>query len=499
MYKDIISDGKGERMKRILLIIFIFALFIFYGEAFAKTAVFSGAEFLDNISYVKYDGSYYYFKKAMAIRNVDSGNIAYCLEPFEALVDGSTYTGYKKFDTKFNLSKKQWDRIRKIAYYGYGYQGHLSQKWITITQFLIWRTVDSNSSFNWIDNVYDRNVIYPYNKEINELESLIKNHEVVPNISENIKMGINSTIEIEDSSKVLNDFEVKYADFDVTIRDNVLIIKSSEEKSGKIILKKKEFASSDVEFFYANGTQSVIERGKVESIEFPLNIEVISGSIEIKKVDSSNLDMTPLGEASLVGAVYGVYDNSSNLVGEVVIGSDNSGILSNLSFGAYYVKEIKAGNGYRLDQNEYFVRLDEESPNSSLILSNDVIQSKIIITKYFGTKNEYDSKTMKVESGIIFEIYDINNSLVYSGSTNDFGKLEVTLPYGSYIIKQINTTYGYSKVDDIFVTIDEQSSDDIYFSLTDLKAEVPNASIFSYDMLLFKLFDVVLKRFNFVI
>lgn len=470
-------------MKKITLIIFSLFLFILgSNNVCAKTASFSAAENLPNISYAKFNNYYYHYRNAKAIRNLDNNNIAYCIEPFETLIDGSSYTGYTSFNDKFNISVEQWDRIKLLVYYGYGYKDHMEPKWISITQLLIWRTVDNESLFNWIDNRTDRNIIYPYDNEIMELEELIKKHEVLPNISNSVVMGINDTVELVDDNMVLNDYSITSSDFDAKIVDNKLIINSGSIENGDIVLVKNGTGyENNVEFFYNSDTQSIVERGNLDLIETKINVNVIAGSISIKKIDSGTQDVIPSGEASLIGSIYDVYDNNKELVGEIVIDDDNIGRLDNLKLGTYYVKERIAGEGYYLDSNEYVVEVKLDNLHNELILSNNVITSKVKIYKQFGSNEEYASNTMKPEIGIMFEFYNNKNDLIYTGSTDEFGLLEVSLPYGNYTIKQVNTTSGYSKVEDMNITINEESNVSINLSLSDMKIEVPNAGLYRFD------------------
>ena len=84
---------------------------------------------------------------------------------------------------------------------------------------------------------------------------------------------------------------------------------------------------------------------------------------------------------------------------------------------------------------------------------------------------------MKREKNINFLIFDSSNNLVYSGITNKNGILEVVLPYGNYVLKQINSTNGYKVADDYLFSIDEKSSYSIDIVLYDFKIDVPNAGI----------------------
>lgn len=82
---------------------------------------------------------------------------------------------------------------------------------------------------------------------------------------------------------------------------------------------------------------------------------------------------------------------------------------------------------------------------------------------------------MNNESNILFEIYDINNILINTIKTDINGKAIITLPYGTYTIKQINTTEGYNKSNDITINIKDTEKETI--NIYDYKIKVPNTKI----------------------
>ena len=84
---------------------------------------------------------------------------------------------------------------------------------------------------------------------------------------------------------------------------------------------------------------------------------------------------------------------------------------------------------------------------------------------------------MKKEVGISFDIYDKDNNLVDTITTDENGYCEIVLPYGTYKISQKNTTANYQMVDDKEITIDENSEPEILIELNDVEIEVPNAYI----------------------
>lgn len=464
-------------MKRNILIIFFCALLIFTNsKVYATEASFSIFEKLGNIANLKHDDVYYYFYYAYAIRNTDTKNMAYCIEPFTDLIEKIPYTGYKNYDSKFGFSKELWDKLKLLSYYGYGYKNHTDEKWINITQVAIWREVDPRHTFEWIDNVYDRNVVKPYEKELKELYDLVNNHAKLPNIDKEITLSINSTATLEDSNLVLNDFKIKDSTIDASIEDNKLII-NTKNSGGEITLIKEGALKKDSEFFYNSSSQKIIERGNYDPIEYKIKVNVESGSIKIIKVDSDTESLAPQGEASLVGAVYDVLDTKGKSVGEIKIGSDNTGLLSNVAYGKYVIKEKSPGTGYLLDEEEYEVEIGKDNLDIVITLKNKVVERKVKLIKYYGNKEEYENNSMKKEKNVTFEIYDKNNTLIYTDSTDDDGTIEVILPYGNYLVKQISTTSNYEKVEDFTIVIDENSPSVIEIVLNDLEIEVPDAYI----------------------
>ena len=63
-------------MKKFLLIIFLFFCCI---NVNAQERRFAGSEYLTGISYMKYDGNTHYYRNAQVIRDVDTGDLAYCV------------------------------------------------------------------------------------------------------------------------------------------------------------------------------------------------------------------------------------------------------------------------------------------------------------------------------------------------------------------------------------------------------------------------------------
>jgi len=132
----------------------------------------------------------------------------------------------------------------------------------------------------------------------------------------------------------------------------------------------------------------VVEDGKTYEITI-LNTRV-KGTVTISKEDSKTGNK-PQGEATLKGAVYGVYarntiydpaDNSvkyntNDKVGELVTDENANATLSNLYLGEYYIKEIKASEGYTLDTATYNFELTYENQNTNVVTKKLTVKERV--------------------------------------------------------------------------------------------------------------------------
>ena len=463
-------------MKKILLVIIMFFCCI---NVNALERSFTGYDTIDNVMYFKENNGVYYFRKAKEIRDVETNSTAYCLEPFVDLKEGINYT---VSNTQLGLSDELLDKVRLIAYYGYGYKNHTDTKWITITQIMIWRTLYPNNAFGWAEPT-SKNAIFPYGKEIEELKGLVNSHYKLPAIEKENKVSINKRVVLNDPNNVLKYYDIVSSDFDAKIEGNKLIINTKEEKDGEIILQRaSNIHKDDLVFLISPGSQSLVEIGNITPINYLIKVHVESGKIKITKVDKETDLTNPQGDASLDGAIYSIYDANMNHIKQFTV-KDNVAIFDNLNYGKYFIKETSSGDGYYVDNEIYEININENNINQELRLGNIVIKSKIKIIKNYGSLEDYENDSMKREKGIIFNIYDKNEELVYSGETDENGAIMVDLPYGEYVIKQVNSTPGYKKIDDykLIVGKDNSISETIVFN--DFKVVVPNAGINIYDLI----------------
>lgn len=459
-------------VKKILYFVLVLLISISSINVYASNIVFDGVERIDDVYYVKASKNLTQYRIGMIIANTSNGKIAYCIEPFSALTTEGNYEGTTSYNNAFNISESDWERIKLLSYYGYGYGNHTDSKWFSVTQIMIWRTIDKTSSFNWLNNLSEKRIIYPYENEIQELERLVNNHYVLPDIPSEIHMTLNDTIVLEDKNSVLGNYTLVSTNSNDYIDGNLLYLSENGEEEREIELVKKGDLNEPAIFYYNANSQNTLERGNFSDIKTKMKIKVYKGSITIEKIDEDSNSIFPKGEGELTGSKFEVIDEENNIK-EIVIGKNST--IDNLALGRYVVKEVESGKGYMLNSNEYEVILTEENKDITLKIANKIKEAKLIIYKYYGSYEEFKNNTMKKEPNVSFEIYDKDDYLVDTITTNNEGTSSIILPFGNYKVKQINSLDGYEIVGEKNITIDGDK--DIVLTLNDYEIEVPNAAV----------------------
>jgi len=352
-------------MKRIFLIITLILTFI--GQintykAYDTTDNFHLDQKIQGVYLTRYNNNYSR-NGAIYIIKDSNNNIVYCIEPFQPNLDNSTYQGYLNYNSIFNLTLDQIEKINLYAYYGYGYNDRLDSKWYIITQALIWRETGLSTHFT---EVYQGDKVDMYNLEMNELIKDVEQHYVKPSINNNYEMGVNEQLIIEDTNNVLKYYDIEEnIDLNIKKEENRLIIDSIKNGEFKVkLVRRDKVKTNDKILFYNDNSQNVIYPGKFSNQEFDINIKVYSGSIRIY-VNGE--------DENIVGAKYNLYDYNNELIDTYI--SDESGCiyLENLNLNKYYIKQVESIAGYEIDNTLYEITLTMEELEKELNLKNKKI------------------------------------------------------------------------------------------------------------------------------
>ncbi len=430
----------------------------------AESATFYEAEYIDNIYMSKYQYSNQttYYQKARFFRKTGTNEFAYCIEPLNFFNENSTY---ESTISPSYLSEYQKEMIKRIAYFGYGYKNHTDVKWYAITQLMIWQYAEPSRGKYYFTDTLNGSIINPYNQEKNEILSLVNNYGTLPNTNNNTYIiRENQTLTI-DGGEVLSNFSSN--DPHITINGSELTISNLEEGEYEFELSRNDYNYNKPLIFYqSSNSQDMLKTGDLGTTISKFNVKVLKTEIEIIKKDKDTEDVLPKGEGELDGATISLYDNNMELIDDFVVKS-NKIKIENIDFGKYYLKEKEPGKGYTLDETIYEINITETNPKQSIDIYNKIIEKNITIIKKYG-----DNINLNAEKNIDFEIYDINDNLISTISTNENGEASIILPYGKYKFVQVNSTPGYKKVESFIIDI--SNTEDEVIELKDYKIPVPN-------------------------
>lgn len=234
----------------------------------------------------------------------------------------------------------------------------------------------------------------------------------------------------------------------------------------------------------------VVENGKTYEISI-LNTRV-KGTVTISKEDTET-GKKAQGEATLKGAVYGVYarntiydpaDNSviynaNAKIGELVTDENANATMSNLYLGEYYIKELQASEGYTLDTATYNFDLTYESQNVSVVTKSITVKERVksqafrIIKVSSDTNGEAEllegvEFTIKSQKDIdkygswekapIAKNYKGEESAILVTDSKGYAISE-RLPYGTYVVRETKVPDNKYKVPDFKVVIKEDSDE----------------------------------------
>ena len=354
-------------MKKIIFLMTIICLFFINTKVNAMEVEFYEAEKIDGI-YTKSVGRRdAHFQKSRFFRRKSDNKAAYCIEPFSSFYPEYKYSNIK--DIK-DISDDVLKKISLIAYYGYNYDNHTEDKWYAITQLMIWRETNKDSDFYFTDTL-NGNKIDRFQDEINEINNLVNNHDKLPSFS-------NQTIDIKykenyiiDDNNIIDGFTSDNKD--IIIDNNRLDISKLEPGKYTINFKKTLIdRGEDILFYFNENSQNLMTIGNSYVPSFTLNINIYNPEIIIEKYDKDNNPTDKLCDAS-----FNLYDKDMNPIREIYLNSDCKAIIDDIDLGTYYIKEIKAGEGYKLNEETFKIDISMDDYKKVLKIYNEQYDYKI--------------------------------------------------------------------------------------------------------------------------
>lgn len=218
----------------------------------------------------------------------------------------------------------------------------------------------------------------------------------------------------------------------------------------------------------------------------------VKGSITIHKEDTKN-GAEPLGDATLSGAVYGLFAkeaildpaddsviyNKDDKVAELTTNNNATATINDLYLSRYYLKELSPSTGYTLDESIYEVELNYENQNVEVVTKSETVKERVKSQPFQIIKVSSDDVgetellegiefTIKLKSDI--EKYGSweNAPIAKNANAQTAAKLitdskgyaiSERLPYGTYVVRETKVADEKLKVPDFEVRITEDSSE----------------------------------------
>ncbi len=389
------------------------------------------------------------------------GEVSYCIEP--NIPEGTSYNQGSWEDTGLSNSIKE--RLLLIGYYGYTYPGHQTLQYRAATQGMIWDIIighGANTTFS--TERWGAGTPFDVSAEKAEINRLIEHHYDRPSFNGGVyKVQVGQTLTLTDTNNVLSQYNVSVSGADYNISGNTLTIKPTKSGAIDLTLTKNMPYSSGYKLFVGNEIQNMFVPGTTDPVMAKIRINSYKTPVEGYKQDDETGKAQ--GQATLKGAEYGVYETATGKLVTTVVTDENGYFKSDavLEWKDYYLQEIRPSEGYELDKTRYNV--DVKGKDSARV---DVVEK--VIKNYVSILKQYEqvdgeTKFLNAEKGIKFEIYYPNGNKFDEVTTDKNGYASLNLPYGVWRFHQVNTTTGYEKIYDFYITVNETSNKEQYYNI----------------------------------
>ena len=397
-----------------------------------------------------------------------NGKVVYCIEPGVDITIND-YTGADGFiNSPYDDATNK--KIELIGHYGYDYPGHQTLRYRMAAQSLIWETTGGQIIEFWTER-YGNGDFINLNYERNEIMKLVNAHYNKPSFNgSSMEVVVGKEYKITDTNGLMNEYALYKAEgLDVRISGNDIYFTPKATGNLSLSVARKHYDNHTTIVFKGNDeiSQKMGYFRFSDPVVATLNLNVIGGKIKITKVDSETNTTNPQGQATLVGAKYNVIDSSGKVVDTLTIGSDSTAITGHMPLGTYTIKEVSPSTGYYLNNTTYTATVNS-SDTVNITVKEDVIKNYISILKQYDYVNG-NTTFLNAEANITFEIFYPDGSKYGEIKTDKNGYATLNIPYGVWKFHQVNTTTGFEKIYDFYITVDENSEKEQYYNILNNK------------------------------
>lgn len=276
-------------------------------------------------------------------------------------------------------------------------------------------------------------------------------------------------VTIPDNNASISNYTVSLSDYKVKKNKKSITVytkSASGTKTGSITSDYKTLVSMNMTYWRCGNSQHqefVSGTSQLTSPRYYFKVKTqAAGKLKLKKTDATT------GKV-LANAKYGLYTNKkcTNKIAVLTTNSKGQAEKDNLSFGTYYVKELKAPEGYTLSKTvtakvinannispTVTVQDTPDTPQKPVFSTLTIEKSGEILTGWKNGKFVYDTATLAGAEYQIIVLEDIldekgevvyaKNSVITTVTTDENGKASATDLYCSkYLVKEVTAPEGF--------------------------------------------------------
>ena len=297
--------------------------------------------------------------------------VVFCLDPWTPVVEGADYdyneSKYTKDVTNLGeanvpIDEATFRRLELIAYYGY-YGSADKRDWRAVmTQALIWNEMGyTPKQFTGDLTMTD------FENFKAEVMEKVNNHQAFTSWNGSTKqIQKGQTIELTDENNVIQKLSIPSTQdgYTFSLNGNVLSITATQEAPAES--KTFTFTSADTSYegaslvWFKSGSQTVgefkIKDGNIGSV----SLSTLPTTPPVEDVHEAEgafyLRKTNTDKEGLAGVEFEVFqiqkDGSEKSIGKFKTDKDGLLTVEGLEAGKYYVREVKAADGYKLSDKK---------------------------------------------------------------------------------------------------------------------------------------------------
>ncbi|AQM58610.1 SpaA isopeptide-forming pilin-related protein [Clostridium baratii] len=299
---------------------------------------------------------------------------------------------------------------------------------------------------------------------------------------------IKGKVSIKKFDKEIKNINLSGAEFTIFDSNNKIVDTLTTNNDGMAISKDLNYGNYTMKetkapkgYLISNNVWKISITEDAKIYNFDIENQIIKGKIQILKLDAFN-------SHKVEGATFGVYAKNvsgiaaDKLIETVTTDKNGTAITSDLRYGEYYLKEIKAPADYILSDITYPVSIAENGKIYTESITNIPVQARIKVLKIDGeskktiANTEFKIVNLDTKKDVVFtEVRDnkvignrvignkvIDNKVITKTvlKTNEKGEILTPQPLrcGHYQLVEVQSAEGYVLGSPIDFTISKETN-----------------------------------------